>query len=81
MKWYRINIDYLSKEYNNKALEISHPMGNDKENAIEEYLKEIDKKEKCVDNNKILARVDLTEYIYNDTTKKTTTNILMKNYK
>lgn len=80
MKWYRINIDYLSKEYDNKALEISNPCGDNKEKAIKEYKKEIAKKSKCVDNNKILARVDLTEYIYNNTTKETTTNILMKNY-
>lgn len=80
MKWYRINVDYLSKWYDNNALNVSHPGGGDKEKAIQLYFNEIAKNEKCVDDKSIPARVDLTEYIYSKKTNNTRTNILYKNY-
>lgn len=80
MKWYRINVNFLSKWYDNRALDVSHPGGGDKEKAIQLYNDEIAKNEKCVDNKEIPARIDITEYIYNKTTNNTTTKILLKNY-
>ena len=80
MVWYRINVDYLSKYYDCKCLDVSHPCGENKEKAIQNYYNEISKNEKCVDNREIPARVDLTKYIYNKETNETQTIILLKNY-
>ena len=80
MRWYRINVDYLSKWYDDKALNISHPGGDNKEKAIQLYFDEIAKNEKCADDKSIPARVDLTEYIYSKKTNNTRTVIIYKNY-
>lgn len=80
MRWYRINIDYLSKEYDNSALTTSHPAGQDKAKAMQLYNDEIAKSAKCVDDKNIPARIDITEYIYSKKTNTTRHNILAKNY-
>ena len=80
MRWYRINVNFLSKDYENQCLDVSHPGGGDKEKATQLYYKEIAKGEKCVDNKEIPARIDLTEYIYSKKTNTTRTVILLKNY-
>lgn len=78
--WYRININYLSKDYDNKALEISHPAGNDKQKAIAQYNNELAKNEKCSDDPNKPTRIDLTEYICWDNELMATPYILLKNY-
>ena len=80
MRWYRINVDYLSKYYEDCARTVSHPGGDDKQKAIQFYFDEIAKNQKCVDDKSIPARVNLTEYIYSKKTNKTRTVILYKNY-
>lgn len=80
MIWFRINIDYLSKNYNNKMMEISTPCGDDEEAATLKYFEEVAKNEKCIDNKQVNARIDLTKYIYNKSTGKTNEIILNKNY-
>lgn len=80
MKWYRININFLSKDYENIAREISSPAGKDKESAIKSYYAEIAKGEKCFDDKTRPARIDLTEYIYSKKLNRTRTEILLKNY-
>ena len=80
MRWYRINVNFLSKWYDNQCLDVSHPGGGNKEKAIQLYNDEIAKKQKCVDNKEIPARVDLTEYIYSKKLNRTRTIVLLKNY-
>ena len=80
MIWYRININYLSKDYDNKALEISEPCGNNENMAIKKYFDEIAKNKKCIDNEQVATRVDLTKYIYNKNTNETKAIIINKNY-
>ena len=65
MKWYRINIDYLSKYYDNLALSTSSPGGDNLKKAKQLYYDEISKNYKCCDNKEIPARINLTEYSYN----------------
>ena len=56
---YRLEIDYLSKEYNNRMLSTSEPIYNLKE-GIQKYLKAI--KEKCRDDKNVPARCHLWKY-------------------
>ena len=57
MKWYRINTDFLSKDYDNSACDISTPAGDEKENAIELYEKELAKNQFCIDDKTQKARI------------------------
>ena len=34
MIWYRLNINYLSKDYDNKVMEISEPLGDNEQQAL-----------------------------------------------
>ena len=78
MIWYRLNINYLSREYDNKAMEISEPLGNNEEIATQKYFEKLAENEKCLDNDLMPARIDLTKYVYDNDT--TTSIILYKNY-
>lgn len=78
--WYRLNINYLSKEYNDKAFDISEPCGDNEKIAFKKYNNQINKNEKCLDNPKKTALVDLTQYIYDNNTDTTTTKVIIKNY-
>ena len=80
MIWYRINIDYIWNANSKNALEISSHAGKDKERAIELYHREINAARRCVDDETQLAKIDLTEYIYNDRTRETQNIIICKNY-
>lgn len=78
--WYRINTNYYSKDYDDKALTSSDPVGNDIQNAIAQYNKMLAKNEKCLDDPKQPTRIDLTIYICNDNESIGTPHILIKNY-
>jgi hypothetical protein len=78
--WYRINTNYYAKDYDNKALDVSDPAGNDKQKAIAQYYNELAKNEKCVDDPTQPTRIDLTEYICQDNESMATSTILLKNY-
>lgn len=80
MKWYRINTDFLSKDYENSAYDISAPAGKEKEKAIELYEQELAKNQFCIDDETKKARVQLVEYIYSKKLNRTRQNILAKNY-
>ena len=58
---YRLDVNYLSKEYDDSALETSSPIYSLDE-GLAEYEKAIT--EKCVDNSEIAARVHLWKYAY-----------------
>ena len=60
---YRLDVDYYSREYENKCCEISSPIYNKKE-GLEKYKKAI--AEKCIDNPEIAARVHLWKYRWDD---------------
>jgi hypothetical protein len=78
--WCRINKDYYSKEYDDKALTVSDPVGKDLQNAVEQYYKELAKNEKCLDDTTQQIRIDLTVYICLDNESIGTPHILIKNY-
>lgn len=58
---YRLEVDYLSKEYDNKACDVSSPIFT-LEKGIEGYLKHIT--EKCIDDENKSAKVHLWKYNY-----------------
>jgi hypothetical protein len=78
--WYRININFYAKDYDNKALSMSDPAGNDMQKAIEQYYAELAKNEKCVDDPNQPLRINLTLYICPDGESLGTPHILLKNY-
>lgn len=80
MKWFRVSTDFLSKEYDDRACNISAPAGDEKEKAIELYEKELAKNQFCIDDKTKKAKIQLIEYIYNKKLDKTITNILAQNY-
>lgn len=80
MKWYRVNTDFLSKDYENRACETSSPAGKEKEKAFELYEKVLAKNLFCVDDKTKKARVQLVEYIYSKKLNRTRRNILAQNY-
>ena len=80
MKWYRVNTDFLSKDYDTIAREISTPAGDEKENAIELYEKELAKNQFCIDDKTKKARIQLVEYIYSEKLNRTRQNIIAQNY-
>lgn len=75
--WYRLNINYLSVDYEDRALETSSPIKSLKE-GFAEYTKAI-MLEKCVDVPDLPARVDLTKYTWNATTNKTKKDVILNN--
>lgn len=80
MTWYRINVNYLWHKTDKMALETSSPAGKDKQKAIEQYNAEIANNMHCCDDNTKPAKIDLTEYTYNEKTNKTHSVIIYKNY-
>lgn len=78
--WYRINTNFYAKDYDDKALSMSDPAGNDMQKAIERYYSELAKNEKCIDNPNQPTRIDLTLYICPDDECLGTPHILLKNY-
>ena len=72
---YRLEIDYLQKEYDDQAIGTSSPISS-LEEGLARYAEAI--KEKCVDNEKIPARVHLWEYVRKG--DRTTYKTIRKNY-
>jgi hypothetical protein len=72
---YRLDIDYLSKNYDNWVMEVSSPIYDITE-GTSKYLDAI--KEKCIDNSEIPVRVHLWEYNWNG--NKLDPITIMKNY-
>lgn len=72
---YRLEVDYLSHYYENKAIEISSPIYT-LADGMKKYKKAI--KEFCVDNKAIPARVHLWKYQYVDNRLEPLT--IAKNY-
>lgn len=76
---YRLEVNYYSRNYDDKMLETSSPIYSLDE-GIRQYMEAI--KEKCVDNPEQPARTHLWEYVwsgkpfYSECTEKT----IMKNY-
>ena len=80
MRWYRVNTNFLSKDYEDSACEISASAGKEKEKAIEYYEQELAKNQFCVDDKTKKARIQLIEYIYSKKLNRTRQNILAQNY-
>ena len=59
---YRLEVDYLSRSYNDRALNVSDPIYT-KSEGIAEYKKAV--KKYCVDDPTVPARVHLWKYNYN----------------
>lgn len=59
---YRVDVNYLSRDYDTRALEISSPFCT-LEAAFREYFSAIDG-EKCVDDKEKPVRAHLWEYHY-----------------
>lgn len=72
---FRLDIDYLSREYDNSALETSSPIY-----TLEEGLARYEEAilEKCVDDTSKAARVHLWKYAYEG--NKLTPITIRKNY-
>ena len=60
---YRLEIDHYSKEYDDRACEISSPIYS-LEQGIKEYEEAIRKNEKCLDDNTKPVRIWLWKYRY-----------------
>lgn len=58
---YRTNIDYYSKDYDNKCCEISTPHGDDLREAMAEYISAIEN-EKCFDDPEKPVRACVVKY-------------------
>ena len=80
MVWYRINKNYLWNYSESQCLDLSSPAGKDESEAIKRFFEELAKDEKCYDDKSKPAKIDLTKYIYNEETKKTKEEIILKNY-
>lgn len=72
---YRLEIDYLSREYDDAAIGTSSPISS-LEEGLARYAEAI--KEKCVDNEETPARVHLWEYVRKG--DRTTYKTIRKNY-
>jgi len=72
---YRLDVDYLSKEYDDRMCETSSPIYT-LEDGITKYQKAIS--EKCIDDSTRPARVHLWEYRY--TSGKFDPITIAKNY-
>lgn len=60
---YRLEVNYLSRDYDDRALETSSPIYNKKE-GWKEYRRAL--LEKCADDKTISARVHFWKYNYNE---------------
>lgn len=78
MKWYRVNINYLSKDREDAALETSSP-AKTLEDGLRQFIKAA-MLEKCVDNEKIPARVALVEYNCKKGERYATPRTIVDNY-
>lgn len=58
---YRLDVDYYSRDYDDRACEVSSPIYNKRE-GFQKYRKAI--AEKCIDNKSISARVHFWKYNY-----------------
>lgn len=76
---YRLDIDYYTKEYDDRCLEISSPIYTKKE-GWSEYRKAI--KENCIDDKSKPARVHFWKYGWTGEPWKSELNIITiaKNY-
>lgn len=72
---YRLEIDYLSREYDDWAVGTSSPIFS-LEEGLARYAEAI--KENCIDNEEIPARVHLWEYVRKG--GRTTYKTIRKNY-
>lgn len=60
---YRLDVDYYSRDYDDRACEVSSPIYNKKE-GLTKYKKAI--AEKCIDKKDIPARVHFWKYNYDE---------------
>ena len=58
---YRLEVNYLSRDYEESACETSRPIYNKRE-GLQEYMKALELK--CIDKKDIPARVHLWKYNY-----------------
>jgi len=58
---YRLEVNYLSRDYDDRAIEVSSPVYN-KKDGWKEYKKAI--LEKCADDKTVSARVHFWKYNY-----------------
>lgn len=77
MKWYRVNINYLSKDCENCALETSSPAKSLKD-GLEQYTAAV-MFEKCSDLPNIPARVALVEYVMKKGERHATPKTIVSN--
>lgn len=78
MRWYRVNINYLSEDHEDAALETSSPA-----KTIQDGYKQFIQAamlSKCVDNEKIPARVALIEYKLKKGESTATPTTIIDNY-
>lgn len=80
MKWYRVNVNYYSVDYENKTLETSSFAGRALEEAHARYVAEIARGERCKDNADKPVRIDLIEYNHNEKTGDTVRKLIKWNY-
>lgn len=76
--WIRLNLNYLSEDYPDRALETSSPIKT-LEIGLSEFVKAITL-EHCTDNKKLPVRAELVKYIYDPATKTTTTKTIVNNF-
>lgn len=60
---YRLDVDYYSRDYDDRACEVSSPIYNKRE-GFQKYRKAI--AETCIDNKTVPARVHFWKYNYNE---------------
>ena len=75
--WIRLNINYLSENYPDSALETSSPIKN-LEIGLSEFVKAITL-EHCSDNKNLPVRAELVKYIYDPATRATQTKVIISN--
>lgn len=74
---YRLDVDYLSKDYSDRALETSCPIYT-KKDGMKQYAEAI--KHFCVDNDKIHCRCRLWKYGGWDDSNRAIQITIAKNY-
>ena len=78
MKWYRVDINYLSEDREDAALETSSP-AKTIQDGYKQFI-EAAMMEKCVDNKNIPARVALIEYKLKKGERYATPTTIIDNY-
>lgn len=76
--WIRLNLNYLSEDYPDRALETSSPIKT-LEIGLSEFVKAITL-EHCTDRKNLPVRAELVKYIYDPATKTTTTKTIVNNF-